>query len=58
MFADRIKSYNAEHPDKPKVEIKKNITRAGAGSGYIDKLNAAITANDMPDIFLHLMVQM
>ncbi|MFB9762229.1 ABC transporter substrate-binding protein [Ectobacillus funiculus] len=50
MFADRIKSYNAEHPDKPKVEIK-NITRAGAGSGYIDKLNAAITANDMPDIF-------
>lgn len=50
MFADRVKRYNEEHPDKPQVEIQ-NITRAGAGSGYIDKLNAAITANDMPDIF-------
>lgn len=50
MFADRVKSYNEAHPDGPKVEIQ-NITRAGAGSGYIDKLNAAITANDMPDIF-------
>ncbi|MCP8970675.1 ABC transporter substrate-binding protein [Ectobacillus ponti] len=50
MFADRVKSYNEKHPDGPKVEIK-NITRAGAGSGYIDKLNAAITANDVPDIF-------
>lgn len=50
MFADRVKEYNETNPDKPQVEIK-NITRAGAGSGYIDKLNAAITANDMPDIF-------
>lgn len=50
MFADRVKSYNEANPDKPQVEIQ-NITRAGAGSGYIDKLNAAITANDMPDIF-------
>lgn len=50
MFADRVKSYNEAHPDGPRVEIQ-NITRAGAGSGYIDKLNAAITANDMPDIF-------
>ncbi|WP_026695632.1 ABC transporter substrate-binding protein [Peribacillus kribbensis] len=50
MFADRVKSYNEKHPSGPKVEIQ-NITRAGAGSGYIDKLNAAITANNMPDIF-------
>ncbi|WP_066309533.1 sugar ABC transporter substrate-binding protein [Bacillus sp. FJAT-29814] len=50
MFADRVKTFNEEHPDGPKVEIQ-NITRAGAGSGYIDKLNAAITASDMPDIF-------
>ncbi len=50
MFADRVKTYNEKHPDGPKVEIQ-NITRAGAGSGYIDKLNAAITANNMPDIF-------
>lgn len=50
MFADRVKRYNEANPDKPQVEIK-NITRAGAGSGYIDKLNAAITANEMPDIF-------
>ncbi|MBS4178135.1 ABC transporter substrate-binding protein [Lederbergia citrea] len=50
MFASRVERYNEENPDKPKVEIQ-NITRAGAGSGYIDKLNAAITANDMPDIF-------
>lgn len=50
MFADRVEMYNELHPDKPKVEIQ-NITRAGAGSGYIDKLNAAITAGDMPDIF-------
>jgi fructooligosaccharide transport system substrate-binding protein len=50
MFADRVKSYNEANPDGPKVEIQ-NITRAGAGSGYIDKLNAAVTADDMPDIF-------
>lgn len=50
MFASRIEQYNKQHPDKLQVEIQ-NITRAGAGSGYIDKLNAAITANDMPDIF-------
>ncbi|RSK25932.1 extracellular solute-binding protein [Bacillus sp. HMF5848] len=50
MFADRVARYNEENPDKIQVEIQ-NITRAGAGSGYIDKLNAAITANDTPDIF-------
>jgi len=50
MFADRVAKYNELHPDKPQVVIE-NITRAGAGSGYIDKLNAAITAGDMPDIF-------
>lgn len=50
MFAERVKQYNEMHPDKPQVEIE-NITRAGAGSGYIDKLNAAITAKEMPDIF-------
>ena len=50
MFAQRVESYNKAHPDKPKVEIV-NITRAGAGSGYIDRLNASITAGDMPDIF-------
>ncbi|MGM7723216.1 extracellular solute-binding protein [Metabacillus sp. Hm71] len=50
MFAKRVEQYNKENPDKPQVVIE-NITRAGAGSGYIDKLNAAITANDMPDIF-------
>ena len=31
--------------------VIKSFTRAGAGSGYIDRLNAAITAGDMPDIF-------
>ncbi|MEW9671626.1 ABC transporter substrate-binding protein [Ammoniphilus sp. 3BR4] len=50
MFADRVKRYNEANPDKPQVEIQ-NITRAGAGSGYIDKLNAAITSNNVPDIF-------
>lgn len=50
MFADRVAKYNEMNPDKPKVEIQ-NITRAGAGSGYIDKLNAAITAGNVPDIF-------
>lgn len=50
MFIERVNAYNEAHPDGPKVEIE-NITRAGAGSGYVDKLNAAITANDMPDIF-------
>jgi fructooligosaccharide transport system substrate-binding protein len=50
MFASRVERYNEANPDKLQVEIQ-NITRAGAGSGYIDKLNAAITANDMPDIF-------
>ncbi|WP_134701361.1 extracellular solute-binding protein [Ammoniphilus sp. YIM 78166] len=50
MFADRVKQYNEANPDKPQVEIQ-NITRAGAGSGYIDKLNAAITSNNVPDIF-------
>lgn len=50
MFADRVKSYNETHPDKMQVELV-NITRAGAGSGYIDRLNASIAANTMPDIF-------
>lgn len=50
MFTDRIKQYNEANPNKPQVEIQ-HITRAGAGSGYIDKLNAAITSNSMPDIF-------
>ncbi len=50
MFAKRVESYNKAHPNKPQVEIV-NITRAGAGSGYIDRLNASITAGDMPDIF-------
>lgn len=50
MFADRVAKYNEANPDKPQVVIE-NITRAGAGSGYIDKLNAAITAGDVPDIF-------
>jgi fructooligosaccharide transport system substrate-binding protein len=50
MFANRIEAYNAENPDAMQVEIQ-NFTRAGSGSGYIDKLNAAITSNQMPDIF-------
>ncbi len=50
MFEERVNSYNKAHPDKIQVEIA-NITRAGAGSGYIDRLNASITAGDMPDIF-------
>lgn len=50
MFADRIDAYNAANPDKIQVELQ-NFTRAGSGSGYIDKLNAAITSGQMPDIF-------
>lgn len=50
MFADRIQKYNEANPDKLQVEIV-NITRAGAGSGYIDRLNASIAANTVPDIF-------
>ena len=50
MFADRVEEYNKQNPDKKNVVIK-SFTRAGAGSGYIDRLNAAITAGDMPDIF-------
>ncbi len=50
MFADRIAEYNAANPDALQVEIQ-NFTRAGSGSGYIDKLNASITSNQMPDIF-------
>ena len=50
MFEQRVKSYNKSHPKKTQVEIV-NITRAGAGSGYIDRLNASITAGDMPEIF-------
>jgi fructooligosaccharide transport system substrate-binding protein len=50
MFQKVIDEYNAEHVDGIQVEIQ-NITRAGAGSGYIDKLNAALTSNSMPEIF-------
>lgn len=50
MFASRIAAYNETNPDKIPVEIQ-NFTRAGSGSGYIDKLNAAITSNQVPDIF-------
>ena len=50
MFADRVEAYNTANPDKLPVEIQ-NFTRAGSGSGYIDKLNAAITSDEVPDIF-------
>lgn len=50
MFQQVIEEYNAEHQDVYRVVIQ-NITRAGAGSGYIDKLNAALTSGSMPEIF-------
>ena len=50
MFQTVVDQYNAEHVGEFQVEIQ-NITRAGAGSGYIDKLNAALTSNNMPQIF-------
>ena len=50
MFQTRADEYNKNFPDKLPIKIQ-NFTRAGAGSGYMDKLNAAITASDMPDIF-------
>lgn len=50
MFQKIVDQYNMEHPDGYQVEIQ-NITRAGAGSGYIDKLNAALTSGNMPEIF-------
>ncbi len=50
MFQVIVDKYNSEHEDGYQVEIQ-NITRAGAGSGYIDKLNAALTSNNMPEIF-------
>lgn len=50
MFQKVIDEYNQEHPDGYQVEIQ-NITRAGAGSGYIDKINAALTSGNMPEIF-------
>ncbi|MGL5577781.1 MAG: extracellular solute-binding protein, partial [Fusobacteriaceae bacterium] len=50
MFQTRVEEYNKNFPDKLPIKIQ-NFTRAGAGSGYMDKLNAAITASDAPDIF-------
>jgi fructooligosaccharide transport system substrate-binding protein len=50
MFQKVIDEYNAEHSDGYQVVVQ-NITRAGAGSGYIDKLNAALTSDSMPEIF-------
>ncbi len=50
MFQVVVDQYNEEHVGGYQVEIQ-NITRAGAGSGYIDKLNAALTSNNMPQIF-------
>lgn len=49
-FEERVLEYNKKNPDKIQVKIQ-NFTRTGAGSGYIDKLNAAITAGETPDIF-------
>jgi len=50
MFRKRIDEYNALHTGGYQVELQ-NITRAGAGSGYVDKLNASLTADTMPEIF-------
>ncbi|MGL5052850.1 MAG: extracellular solute-binding protein [Cetobacterium sp.] len=50
MFQARVEEYNKNFPNKLPIKIQ-NFTRAGAGSGYMDKLNAAITASDAPDIF-------
>lgn len=50
MFAERIQQYQEDHPNNIPVELV-NITRAGAGSGYIDRLNAAITSHSVPDLF-------
>lgn len=50
MFRSRVDRYNKANPDGFQIKLE-NITRAGAGSGYIDKLNAAINARKVPDIF-------
>jgi len=50
MFQKVVDEYNMQHPDGYQIELQ-NITRAGAGSGYIDKLNAALTSGNMPEIF-------
>ena len=50
MIEKRVEEYNEANKDKLQIKLQ-NFTRAGAGSGYMDKLNASITAGDMPDIF-------
>lgn len=50
MFQKTVDDFNANNTTGYTVVLE-NITRSGAGSGYIDKLNAAIAAGNMPDIF-------
>ncbi|WP_212905399.1 ABC transporter substrate-binding protein, partial [Clostridium polyendosporum] len=48
VYAERVKAFNDSQKDV-KVDIE-FIPRAGGGSGYEDKINTAITTNQLPDI--------
>lgn len=49
MYALRAKEFEEKHEDV-KVNIE-HIIKSGGGSGYNDRLNAAIQAGDLPDVF-------
>ncbi len=48
VYAERVAAFNEAH-DNINVSVE-FIPRAGGGSGYEDKINTAVTTNQLPDI--------
>lgn len=49
-YKKRVEAFNAEYNGKYEVSVD-FISRGGGGTGYDDKLNAALTTNTLPDVF-------
>lgn len=49
VYKDAVDRYNAENPDSTQAYIE-YIPRDASGGGYEDKINAAISSGDLPDV--------
>lgn len=50
VYDELVKEFNEQHKGKIEVQLT-GIARTGDAGGYDDKINAAITNSDMPDVF-------
>lgn len=50
VYDELVKEFNEQHKGEIEVQLT-GIARTGDAGGYDDKINAAITNSDMPDVF-------